>query len=290
MREPPPITIAILAHNEEQRIGACLASLAALPEGTAVHVVVNGSSDRTAQLARAAGRAGVLVHEYAEGGKARSWNRFLFDELGAFSPVHVFVDGDAEVAPGSVEALAAALADTPHANAASAVPLNGRNAASYRRDLIAGHGLFGDLYALRGDFLARMKARAIRLPVDLVGDDSLVGALAKTDLAAETAWDDQRIVPVPEAGFLCEPVSLSPASLALQYRRMVSYSVRHFQNLIVSALMRAEGPAALPERMADLYAEWLPRFAPRPRHWWFDQLALGRMAAAMRAAEKARAA
>ncbi|HEY0313189.1 MAG TPA: glycosyltransferase [Allosphingosinicella sp.] len=288
MRAPPAITIAILAHNEERRIGACLASLAVLPAGTAVHVVVNGSRDRTAELARAAGSC--FVHDYKEGGKARSWNRFLFDERTAFSPVHVFVDGDAEVAPGSLEALAAALAAHPHANAASAVPLNGRNAAAYRRDLIAGHGLFGDLYALRGDFLARMRAGAIRLPVDLVGDDSLVGALAKTDLGPESGWDDMRVVPVPEAGFLCEPVSLSPASLALQYRRMVSYSVRHFQNRIVSDLMRRGGPAALPERMADLYAEWLPRFAPRPRHWWFDRLALARMAGSMRAAERARAA
>jgi hypothetical protein len=86
------------------------------------------------------------------------------------------------------------------------------------------------------------------------------------------------------AGFLCEPVSLSPPSLALQYRRMVSYSVRHFQNRIVSDLMRREGPAALPERMADLYGEWLPRFAPRPRHWWFDRLALGRIRRAARGA------
>jgi hypothetical protein len=281
MTEPPRITIAILAHNEERRIGACLASLADVPEGTAVHVVVNGSSDRTAELAR---RTGVFVHEYAEGGKARSWNRFLFDELATFSPVHIFVDGDAEVARGSVAALAAALAADPHVNAASAVPLNGRNAAAYRRDLIAGHGLFGDLYAVRGDFLARMKARALRLPVDLVGDDSLVGALAKTDLRDESHWDDSRIVPVPEAGFLCEPVSLSPASFALQYRRMVSYSLRHFQNRIVSQLMRERGPEALPERLADLYAEWLPRFAPRPRHGWFDRLALARIRRAARGA------
>jgi glycosyltransferase involved in cell wall biosynthesis len=285
---PAPITIAVLAHNEERRIGACLASLVAVPDA-AVHVLVNGSSDRTAEIARAgaAGRPNVAVHEYEEGGKARSWNRFLFDELAAFSPVHVFVDGDAEVAPGSIEALAAALAANPSANAASGLPLNGRNAARYRRQLVEEHGLFGDLYALRGDFLARMKARGIRLPVDLVGDDSLVGALAKTDLEPESAWDDRRIVPCPDAGFFCEPGALRPASLRRQYRRMVSYSVRHFQNRIVSQLMREEGPEALPERLAELYPEWLPRFAPRPLHWWFDRLALARIRRAARAARGA---
>ena len=286
MSDAPPISIAVLAHNEERRIGACLASLADAPAGTAVHVVVNGSRDRTAAIARdaAEGRPGWRVHEFPEGGKARSWNRFLFDVLPAFSPVHVFVDGDAEVAPGSVAALAAALAADPSANAASAVPLNGRNAAAYRAELIAGHGLFGDLYALRGAFLGRMKARGLRLPVDLVGDDSLVGALAKTDLGDETQWDDRRVVPVPAAGFTCEPGRLGFASLRSQHRRLVAYSVRHFQNRIVSDIMRGPGPDALPERLGDLYAEWLPRWSPRPGHRWFDRLALARIRRAARPA------
>lgn len=289
MNHVPSICIAVLAHNEEKRIGACLASLARAPAEAAVHVVVNGSRDRTADLARAAaeGQPNWFVHDYPEGGKARSWNRFLFDELAGFSPLHVFVDGDAEVAPGSVEALAAALAADPHANAASAVPLNGRNAAAYRAALIASHGLFGDLYALRGEFLARMKARGLRLPVDLVGDDSLVGALAKTDLGPESQWDDSRVVPVPAAGFTCEQGVPTPTGLQRQHRRLVSYSVRHFQNRIVSQLLRDSGADALPERLADLYREWLPRFAPRPRHWWFDRLALARIRRAARAARAA---
>jgi glycosyltransferase involved in cell wall biosynthesis len=287
--DAPPIVIAVLAHNEERRIGACLASLPGAEADLAIHVVVNGSSDHTAAIARAAaeGRANLFVHDYAEPGKARSWNRFLFEDLAAFSPVHVFVDGDAQVAPGSIEALAAALDAHPQANAASALPLNGRNAAAYRAALVAGHGLFGDLYALRGDFLARMRAGAIRLPLDLVGDDSLVGALAKTDLEAEACWDDSRVVPCAAAGFYCEAGSLRPASLRRQYKRLVSYSVRHFQNRIVSEIMRTDGPAGLPERLADFYPEWLPRFAPRPERWWFDRAALARMVAATRAAPRA---
>jgi glycosyltransferase involved in cell wall biosynthesis len=288
---PPAVCIAVLAHNEERRIGACLASLPGHLDA-AVHVIVNGSSDRTAQIAReaAAGRPGMVVHEHAEGGKARSWNRFLFETLAAFSPVHVFVDGDAVVAPGSIAALAQALAAHPEANAASGMPLNGRNAAAYRAALLAEHGLFGDLYALRGSFLARMKGRGLRLPLDLVGDDSLVGALAKTDLGPESAWDDQRVVPCEGAGFLCEPPALTPAGLRQQYRRLVSYSVRHFQNRIVSQVMRTGGPDALPRRLAELYPEWLPRFAPRAERWWFDRVALARMARFMPAGPRARAA
>lgn len=276
----PRIVVAVPAHNEERRIGACLASLPLGDPGVAVHVVVNGSRDRTAQIAR--GFAGVTVHDWAHGGKARSWNRFVLDTPGIDGDIFVFVDGDAQVAPGSLAALANALAD-PKVNAASALPLNGRGAERYRAEMIASHGLFGDLYALSGRFVAKLRRSGIRLPADLVGDDSLIGALAKTDLAGESDWREERVRVVPDAGFLCEPTRLSPASLRNQYHRMVNYSVRHFQNRIVSDIMRGPGPAGLPGRMAELYPLWLARLTPRPHPscWWFDRRALARMSAAI---------
>ena len=276
-----PIILAILAHNEERRIARCLASLPLGDPDVAVHVVVNGSSDRTAEIAR--GFAGVTVHEYPEGGKSRSWNRFVFDTPGIAAECFVFVDGDAEVLPGSVEALAKALAADPQANAAAAMPRNGRHAEAYRQEMIAQHGMFGDLYALSGHFIDRMRAMGIRLPEDLIGDDGLLCAMAKTGLHNEDHWRDQRVIPCPQAGFLCQPASLlEPATLLVQYRRMINYSVRHFQNRIISDIMRGEGPGGLPRRLAALYPEWLPRFAPRrhPVWWWFDRKALARMARA----------
>jgi glycosyltransferase involved in cell wall biosynthesis len=281
------IVVAVLAHNEERRIGACLASLPLDDPAVAIHVVVNGSTDRTVAIARelgqGQGRGRIAVHDWPEGGKARSWNRFLFDTPGVEGDVFVFVDGDAEVTPGSVVALAAALAADPAVKATAGMPQNGRRAAQYRAEMTASRGLFGDLYALSGNFVVRLRASGIRLPADLIGDDSLIGALAKTDLADERDWRDERIEPCPGAGFLCQPASLtSPRSWHIQYRRMINYSARHFQNGIVSAVMRGEGPAALPARMADLYPLWLGQFRPRrhPVWWWFDRRALARMRAA----------
>jgi glycosyltransferase involved in cell wall biosynthesis len=285
-----PLIVCVLAHNEERRIDACLQSIVADGGGEVpVHVLVNGSTDGTARIVRNFARehSNVSVHVYAEGGKARTWNRFLFQDLADFGAVHVFVDGDAEVAPGSLGALAQTLERNPRANAASALPLNGRKVAAYRNYLQLEHGVFGDLYALRGSFLARMRAAGLRLPADLVGDDALIGALAKTDLGPDSEWDEDRVLPCPEAGFLCEPASLlRPHTLAGQYRRMINYSVRHFQNRMVSHIMRSSGPAGLPPRLADHYPDWLPRWAPRrdPLHWWFDRAALARMAQAKRRA------
>ncbi len=280
----PPICVAVLAHQEEARIATCMHSLPLGHSEVAIHIVVNGSTDRTANIARAiaSGYANVIVHEFEEGGKSRSWNRFVFDTLPAFHAVHVFVDGDAQISSGSVESLADSLNANPHANAAAGLPLNGRKMARYQEEMRRDRGLFGDLYALNGKFLARMKAANIRLPDDLIGDDGLLAALTKTDLATETNWDNSRVLVCEKAGFICEPVRLlAPESWHLQYKRMINYSIRHFQNRMISRIMRGPGPAFLPTQLRELYRQELSDCTPRRTlpEFWFDHVALRRMAA-----------
>lgn len=273
-----PVCIIVLAHNEEKRIRMCLASLPCDKAGYDVHLVVNGTTDRTAAIGREVG--GVTVHDWEQGGKARSWNRIVLDTPQVDGSAYVFVDGDAVVLPGSIEVLVAALA-RHGANAAAGVPANGRQAEAYRNIIMAEHAMFGDLYALSGDFVDRLRASGIRLPEDLIGDDSLLGALAKTDLQHEDNWDAERIVPCLEAQFLCDPVTLSTGGMKMQLARMHNYSLRHFQNRIVTAIMRSTGPVGLPREMASLYGQYLPGLRPRldPRYWWFDRQALARMQA-----------
>lgn len=281
----PGVCVTILAHQEERRIATCLASLPLDVADHVFHIVVNGSRDRTAAIARdmAGGRPNVTVHDWAEGGKSRSWNRLLFDTLDGFWETHAFVDGDAQVVPGSLDALRDTLAADPALNAAAGMPVNGRKVEAYRADMRRTHGLFGDLYAVRGRFMVRMRDAGVRLPVDLIGDDGLVAALAKTDLGPLSQWDDARVATCEAAGFRCEPVALtSPASWRLQYRRMINYSVRHFQNRIITGILTDPGPTGLPPRLAERYAAALPAMRPRVGlPWgWFDRLALQRMAAA----------
>ena len=275
-----PIAVGIFAHQEERRIDTCMASLPLDRPDTLFHILVNGSTDRTAQRARAAtgGRAHVIVHEVPEGGKSRTWNRFVHDWLTGEEDAVIFLDGDAEIAPGSIEALVSTL-EKGNINAAAGMPLNGRMATHYRRLLHEDGGLFGDLYALSGGFVARIRARGLRLPEDLVGDDGLVAAWACTDLQSDAAWLRDRVIACEGAGFLCEPVRLaSPATWRMQYRRMINYSVRFFQNRIVSDIMGREGPDGLPQRLADLYPAWVGSFSPRPGPTgWFDRKALARM-------------
>lgn len=283
MAEQAEICIGILAHNEESRIAKCMNSLPLGGPNIAIYVIVNGATDRTATIARniAAQHHNIAVHNLPEGGKSRSWNRFIFDLLPRPYRYHIFVDGDAEIQPGSVDAMVDRLKAADKPNAVSGMPVNGRKAALYQQGMRAEHGMFGDLYGLSGAFLERMKAAGIRLPLDLVGDDGLICAMAKTDLGNEDDWQDRRVAVCEGAGFLCEPVNwLYPASWRLQYRRMINYSVRHFQNAILANIMRGAGPAALPVTLASLYAAELPRCQPRMSlpEFWFDRIALKRMA------------
>ncbi|GAB5489698.1 MAG: hypothetical protein Pars2KO_32680 [Parasphingorhabdus sp.] len=281
LRQIPAITIAVLAHNEADRIEKCLASLPLGRPGIAIHVIVNGSTDDTAKLASqtAENYDNVIVHDWREGGKSRSWNRWVFDELDGFSPTHIFVDGDAEIEPGSVIAMDQALHVFPDVNAVSGMPLNGRSVEYYRDLMRRDHGLFGDLYALSGDFLSRMKSRQIRLPTDLVGDDGLLAAMAKTSLENEGFWMDERVFICERAGFRCVPFHvLDFSSWVNQYRRMISYSKRNFQNRIIKDIMYSTGPTGLPGRLAPRYGSYRDRFELRRGvTGFFDRLAKGRM-------------
>lgn len=282
--DPPGMTcaVAIFAHNEARRIGKCLASLPLDRPGTQFHLLVNGSTDGTATVAAqwAARHANVTAHDWAEGGKSRSWNRFVFDVLSTVPDVLVFMDGDAEIAAGSIDALVAALNAAHRINAAAGLPLNGRRHRAYQRQLRADGGLFGDLYALDGGFVQRLRDQNIRLPDDLIGDDGLVAALAMTNLGKDADWQRDCMTVAEGAGFYCEPTDmLSPITWHVQYRRMINYAERHFQNRIVSDIMGKTGAIGLPVALAPHYAAWLPVFRPRPGliNQWFDRLALKRM-------------
>ena len=275
------VAVAIFAHQEEKRIATCLGSLPLDRADTLFHVLVNGTTDATVARAReaAGGRSNVIVHDIAAGGKSRTWNHLIHDLLNGSEQAVVFLDGDAEIQSGSIDALVADLAAHPHANAAAGMPVNGRMAQTYRRNLRADGGLFGDLYALSGLFVGAIRMRGLRLPDDLIGDDGLVAAWAHTDLQKDSGWDVTRVIACDGAGFACEQVSLTrPSTWTMQYKRRINYSVRFFQNRIVSDIMTRQGPDGLPPRLSSLYPDWLPRFRPRGGiSAWFDRKALARM-------------
>jgi glycosyltransferase involved in cell wall biosynthesis len=253
----------VLAHNEEEKIAACLDSLFAAEPGKKldIYVMANGCTDRTEQIVRDYSRTHPEVCQVsiALGDKCNAWNVFVHETVPQRCPgreVYFFMDGDARVRAGSFSAMARALQADPHAHAASAVPGSGRSMAKDRRDILEQRGLVANLYALRGTFVERLRQSGVRLPFKLEGDDGLLGALIKWDLEPRGEWDDRLIHPCPDAVFEFDSVPIWKLDEWPKYwRRLVRYGRRHFEFQLLGPRLRRMGLAGLPVDIQELYAE-----------------------------------
>lgn len=281
---PTRWAIAVFAHNEAENIAASLDSLigAGLGPHDRVVVLANGCRDATEAVVRAyaASHAQVELASIALGDKSNAWNRFVHEYAGR-AQAYIFLDGDCLAGAGALPALVSALVAEPQARAAAALPTTGRHGAVTRLRMIEHRDLAGNLYALSADFVDRLRAGGVRLPIGLIGEDSLVGALVKWDLAPGH-WREERVVPVPEAGFAFR--SLNPRSwhdIRLYFNRRIRYSMRGFQLTMVRALIGEAGLAALPADIRSAYPGLLDRLKPGRRglDFFFDRLALRRMRA-----------
>jgi glycosyltransferase involved in cell wall biosynthesis len=258
--EPTPVMV--LAYNEERHIRACLDSIFAAENGMRfeVYVMANGCTDGTEEIVRqyAATRPEVHLVSIALGDKCNAWNVFIHETVPAHCPereVYFFMDGDARAVPGSFSTMTRALANDEYAHAASAPPASGRNVARDRAELLEDRGLVANLYALRGTFVKRLQRMSVRIPLKLEGDDGLLGALIKWDLAPERQkFDHRRIVPCPSAGFEFEPVSPWHArNWRAYWRRAVRYGRRRYEFQLLRPLLKARGISALPVDVTTLY-------------------------------------
>lgn len=273
--------IAVFAHNEARRISACLQSVKnAIRTGDRCVVLNNGSTDSTQSMVDEFCAANSFCTSVAIGigDKANAWNVFVH-ELEISADVYCFLDGDCEIAPNSLDALEKCIATGAVANAAAALPAE-KISPKNRQSMMLGGGLAGGLYALSQRFVQRLRENNVRLPLGLIGDDSLVGALALWDLNPTVNWDEQRIVICKGADFSYVPISpFSLSGLRLRYRRKIRYSLRHFQIALMRRPLKERGLAAIPTHIDDLYASHFAeiKVAWRGIDTFFDYLAARRI-------------
>lgn len=254
----------VLAHNEERHIAACLDSLfdGEPARNLQVYVMANGCTDRTEEVVRDYASRNPRVHlvSIRMPDKCNAWNVFIHEtarDQAPELPVYFFMDGDARIVPGALTRLAEGLERAPQAHAASAPPASGRNVDRDRGDLIKERVLVANLYALRGPFVKRLQHTGARLPLGLEGDDGLLGALIKWDLQPDKqGFDDERIVPCPDSGFLFESVSpLDPKQWRGYWRRAVRYGRRFYEFQLLGPLLKKRGLSGLPVHIGDVYCD-----------------------------------
>jgi len=283
-----PWPVAVFAHNEARNIIACLDSLqAAASHPLECHVLANACSDRTEALVReySASHPNVHLLSIMLGDKANAWNVFVHEAAPRGASHYFFIDGDVRATPGALDAMAQTLTQHPLANGVSALPNSGRGVAAFRRDMLKDNGVAGNLYGLRGDFVERIRAQTINMPVGTIGEDALIGAMLKWDLRGDTRWDNSRVVVAREAGFEFDSVSpWLPREWKKYFRRRVRYSVRGYQNKMLGRAIQPGGFQALPRCIQSLYPEYADTLKVRWRRLdtVFDWLAVSQIRTDMR--------
>jgi glycosyltransferase involved in cell wall biosynthesis len=256
--------VMVLAYNEQAVIGACLDSIFAANPGMAfdVFVMANGCTDRTEDVVRdyATKRPEVRLVSIKVGDKCNAWNVFIHETVPKECPgreIYFFMDGDARSGPNALANLAKALREDSHAHAASAPPGSGRNKEKDAHSLVTERALVANLYALRGTFVKRLETEKVRLPLKLEGDDGLLGALIKWDLApGKSKWDDSRIHPCTDAWFEFDPVPMTNVAEWKKYwRRLIRYGRRRYEFQLLGRRLPKMGLAGLPENIQDIYGE-----------------------------------
>ncbi len=276
---PDPLDwhVAVYSMNEEKRLGGCLERVLAALAGrrALVTVIVNGSRDRSLDIARDFAGAGspIEIFRITTGDKANAINHFIYSLR---SPARYYgaVDGYAHIAAKSFVAMEDRLTADPRVVAVSGVCTNGR---TMRREslgaLTLGGRLYGPLHAFRRDFLDRMVGRGLRLPLGLYSGDGLLGSMAAHDLdAVSEAWDSARIAGVAEAAFAIPALSpLRPSDLRRQFRRRIKQSRRKLQNAAVKELIYEKGYEGLPEHADDMVRQHLILHGT-PKVGWRDRV------------------
>lgn len=273
--------IAVFAHNESNNIIACLKSVKeAMGRDDRCVVLNNGSTDNTQILVDQFCKENLFSSQVTIelGDKSNAWNLFVH-ECNIDAEIYIFLDGDCRISRQSFNALESCIRSQPEINAAAGIPDIGISPKNHKA-MIKDGGLSGNLYALPSSFVNKIRNHEIRLPVGLIGDDSLVGALAAWDLNPKNQWNRSRIHICVEANFLYDRISLlDRKDRALYYRRRIRYSLRHFQIKLMRDILKKEGVKGMPATVDELYAKYQDklRLEWRGLDTWFDYLALKRI-------------
>jgi hypothetical protein len=254
--------VAVYSANEAARLQACLRSVtAALGARRAlITVIANGARDGSVEIATDfAKHAGVQVFSIDYPDKSNAINQFI-NRLRVPARAYAAVDGYSVVGAETFIAIENRLRVDPHALAVTGVALKGRSmAGSSQEALRVGGRLHGQLHAIRGEFLDRMIARAIKLPVGLYRGDGLLGSMLAHNLEPLTEpWDNSRIPAVAQATFETPPITFFSGK---EIRRQFNRRVRQMRGLIenegIKKIIYRTGYQSLPDHADDIIRDYL---------------------------------
>jgi len=265
-----PWTVVIIAARESidtlaRCIGATLAACES--QGAVIDVVINGN----AELAKAAatlvrsgtlhqGPSAVRVWSIGVGDKAHAWNQYVH-HIWPGSEIAYFVDGYVEARRDAFAALSRRLAEAPEALGVTGVPSSGRSAAKTREYMLLHGGIQGNMHALRGEAMAGIRERGLRLPLGLYRTDSLVGAFLLLKLAPENEkWEPRRMAVAADATWdIPGQSAITFRNVKAQFKRVLRQAQGELENRALREHMTVRRLPAqqLPETVSELVNHWI---------------------------------
>ena len=259
----PTWSIAVFAHNEARRIRPALESAAAAASGYPLEIVVlaNGCTDATVDQVRscAATIPDVTLVEIALADKANAWNITMHELRDALDTslidIQFFMDGDVRLLPDALPRLASAFGTAPSVTAVGGMPATGRDIVAWRARMTRNGSLAGNLYALRGEFIRDIRARGVRMPVGLIGEDVFLSWLVEHRLGEGPSPDGApQLLFHVDAEFAFDSLSpLTPSDYRTYIRRKWRYALRSAQIEMLLPLLRQRGMTAMPTHVNELY-------------------------------------
>jgi glycosyltransferase involved in cell wall biosynthesis len=288
------IDLGIFAHNEASGIEDMLVGLVA--QDALAHpdfdlrivVLANGCRDDTVGIARKVLAPGLEVIDLAEGGKSRTWNRFVHEISRVDAHTLIFCDADIEIpAQNGLRLLIDALAARPELWVLNSQPVKDivyhPVALSFIDKVIASAGgglddwktsICGQLYAMPA-----ARARALHLPIGLPVEDGFLRAMVLTDALTTQEYMSR----IDGLGGLVHVYASE---------RGIGALIRHQERIVIGSAINAACFAALrqipaqmrhaelarasvqPDWLNKILAQQLPRwrFGYIPMHFWVKRL------------------
>lgn len=215
-------------------------------------------SDNTYEIAKSYCKqlATWTAYELPLGDKANAWNYAITLDDASSKSLSIFVDGDCTIAEQSIISLLNTYQSSPAAYAIAGVPgTKGNTTETTIKRTLAGDALSGNFYALTPNFLNKVASQQFRLPIGLIGDDSLLAWVASHDFKLSNGVVSGYLVGSAGADFFYH--RLTPDSLhniRLYIRRIHRYSLRHLQqSCIREYLNQVNDFNQLPPNISEIY-------------------------------------
>lgn len=259
-------TPEMLASSLEAALNACNAN------SVIIDIVVNGNSDLAHELSKqgsslttsAKKPLTLRIWDIRIADKAYAWNKYIHS-IWPESKIAFFIDGYVRVASNSLSLISAGLDSNSNALAATGVATTGRSAALLRKELLTHGGLHGNLYALKGNIMCKLKEINFLLPIGLYRTDPTLGAaLAYALDPSKNSWNlKQRILVQPKATWTAP--ELSPwriKDLKTQWKRILRQAQGALETQAVREHLAVQkrSPESLPRTASELVKSWIDTY------------------------------